>query len=135
MSIRFLSEEHRRFFFQSLAKTKKDVYHQSFFYLLGLTEETRAQIHTMFDFSEDCIKPDGLGDSWQTDGTLKVCRLACNLWNGYCDRQQGQVYTPEDLFACAYAPYFMEAIRLRYPEYLPEIRLERQGKALNHYAL
>ncbi len=26
-------------------------------------------------------------------------------------------YTVEDLFCCGYAPYFWEAVRLRYPEY------------------
>jgi hypothetical protein len=53
-----------------------------------------------------------------------------NLWNGYCS--DGETYTDADgyesdlpsrmyavdeIFCCGYAPYFYEAIKLRYPEY------------------
>ena len=42
-------------------------------------------------------------------------KLEANGWNtdGYA--------TPYDLFDCEFAPYFMEGIRLRYPEYCREL--------------
>ena len=32
-----------------------------------------------------------------------------------------ELYTPEELFCCGYAPYFMEGIKLRYPEYCRDL--------------
>ena len=40
----------------------------------------------MFDFKTDCIKPDGLLEGWQTGGTVRLTRLALNLWNGYVEQ-------------------------------------------------
>ena len=36
------------------------------------------------------------------------------------DRQKGKIseyYNPSEIFCCSYAPYFVEALKLRYPEY------------------
>ncbi len=60
---------------------------------------------------------------------LKEVRMAFNLYcNGtpsvfdYDDAEE-QVdecrrYTVEELFCCAYAPYFWQAVQIRYPEYV-----------------
>jgi hypothetical protein len=53
-----------------------------------------------------------------------------NLWNGchsdgetYTDRHGEEVelpsyrYTVDEIFNCSYAPYYWQAIRLRYPLY------------------
>lgn len=58
---------------------------------------------------------------WQTSGTVRVCQLAFNLWNGYSGERQGDEFTPNDLFCCEFAPYFMEGIKIRYPEYCRDI--------------
>ena len=50
----------------------------------------------------------------------KLCLLAFNLWNGYIEPGCEQEAAPYDLFACGYAPYLLEGIRLRYPEYCRE---------------
>ena len=121
-NIRFASEEHRDFFLSMMAKSRhNDSYHRSFFYVMGITPETRANIQQMFNFKEDCIEPDGMHGGWQTSGTVRVCRLAFNLWNGYTDPEQSNVFSPEDLFCCEFAPYFMEGIKIRYPEYCREL--------------
>ena len=51
----------------------------------------------------------------------RVCRLAFNLWNGYTEPEQSNAFSPEDLFCCEFAPYFMEGIKIRYPEYCREL--------------
>ena len=65
-----------------------------------------------------------MADKW----SLKIIRMAFNL---YCNgtptvyEKEGvegklkecEHYTVEDLFCCEYAPYFWQAIQLRYPEY------------------
>lgn len=53
-------------------------------------------------------------------GRKKLCLLAFNLWNGYIEPGCEQEAAPYDLFACGYAPYLLEGIRLRYPEYCRE---------------
>lgn len=51
--------------------------------------------------------------------------MAFSLWNrcnydSEKDRQKGKVseyYNPSEIFCCSYAPYFVEALKIRYPEY------------------
>ena len=77
LNIRFASAEHRDFFLRMMSEARKnDCYHQSFFYVMGIAPETRANIRQMFDFKQDCIKPEGMHGGWQTSGTVRVCRLA-----------------------------------------------------------
>lgn len=69
-----------------------------------------------------------LHEGWQTSGSVKVVRMAFNLYcNGtpsvsdYEDMEEQidecRNYTVEELFCCAYAPYFWQAVQIRYPEY------------------
>ncbi|MDD4509461.1 MAG: DUF6075 family protein, partial [Oscillospiraceae bacterium] len=66
---------------------------------------------------------EGLHCGWQTGTSKIICRLAFNLWNGYCyeecedDQPVSAYYVTDNIFCCSYAEYFFEAIRLRYPEY------------------
>lgn len=120
--IRFKDAAHRDFFLAMMSKSGvNDSYHRSFFYVMGISGETRNNINQMFDFKEDCIKPKGMHGGWQTSGTIKVCRLAFNLWNGYTEEGREKYSTPEELFCCGYAPYFMEGIKIRYPEYCRDL--------------
>ena len=81
--LRFASPEHRDFFLDMMSEARRnDCYHRAFFYVMGIAPETRANIRQMFDFKQDCIEPDGMHGGWQTSGTVRVCRLAFNLWNG-----------------------------------------------------
>ena len=79
------------------------------------------QLQPMFDFKTDCIEPEGMHGGWQTSGTVKVCHLAFNLWNGYAEEGRERYFTPEELFCCEFAPYFMEGIKVRYPEYCRDL--------------
>jgi hypothetical protein len=117
-NIRFASKEHEAFYYDMLAATRNsDVFHKAFFYAMGISAEARRNISTLFDFKEDCIKPEGLSAPWQTGSTYRQCRLAFNLWNGWTEEGKETRSTPYELFDCSFAPYFFEAIRLRYPEY------------------
>ncbi len=117
-TILFAGREHKAFFSEMLAKTcNDDTYHRAFFYTMGICPETRRNIHTLFDFEEDGIRPEGLAAAWQTGGTRRLCRLAFNLWNGWTEEGKENRSAPYELFDCGFAPYFFEAIRLRYPKY------------------
>ncbi|TCS78889.1 hypothetical protein EDD59_110103 [Muricomes intestini] len=122
VKIQFRNKAHIDFVFENLEKCRhNDCYHQAFFYVMGISEETRMNIGKMFDFKNDCIVPEGMYGGWQTSGTVKVCHLAFNLWNGFTEEGKENLFTPDELFCCGYAPYFMEGIKLRYPEYCRDL--------------
>lgn len=65
MRIHFASREHRDFYHDMMAQSRRqDCYHQAFFYVMGIAPETRANIRQMFDFKRDCIAPEGMHASW-----------------------------------------------------------------------
>lgn len=120
--IRFASKAHRDFFMEMREKTRyDDNCRRAFFYVMGLTEETRANISRMYDFEREQICPEGMRGGWQTSGSVRVCRMAFNLFNGYVEKKNCQAYTPEDLFCCEFSSCFMEGIKLRYPDYYREL--------------
>lgn len=126
-SIQFRSAAHRDFFLEMMSQCRvNDCYHRAFFYVMGIAPETRANIRQMFDFKDDLIIPEGMHGGWQTSGTVKVCYLAFNLWNNYVEEGREKSFTPEDLFCCEFAPYFMEGIKVRYPEYCREQSAPKQ---------
>ena len=118
LDMKFRSKEHKIFFMEMMNQCRSNAcYNQAFFYIMGITAETRRNILKMFNFKTSSIIPQGMNGGWQTSGTLRVCHLAFNLWNGYMEEEYKESYTPYDLFCCEFAIYFMEGIKLRYPEY------------------
>ncbi|MGN0164351.1 MAG: DUF6075 family protein [Candidatus Ornithomonoglobus sp.] len=126
--IKFASTEHIQFFDENVTKThsESDTYRKAFFYTLGILPETRKRINSLYDFKNNCPKLDGLNEAWQTSGTIKICRLAFNLYSGFnyngttwdnLERDTSGSFTPYELFATPEAFYMLEAIRIRYPEY------------------
>ena len=127
--MKFRDTEHELTYNKILKKLENDeCYHKSLAYLIALDTVCRQHISDMFDFEEDVIKPECcLNKPWQTGTSRKTTRLAFNLWNGY--NSEGEPleeehlspnYTPEHIFSCSYAPYYWQAIKLRYPEYTNE---------------
>lgn len=85
---------------------------QPVLYLLSLIHTVHADPERdLFDLKERRILPAGLEASWQTGSTLKASRLLFNLWNGHVDGA-----TVWDLFGGSWDPYFLEAIRMRFPD-------------------
>lgn len=122
MSPKFYDEEHENAFYSLLDRMNaadRDVYRQALAYLLTLDTVCSEHIDQMYDFAERCIIPDCLTEGWQTGTSIKTTRLAFNLFNGglgWCDEEDKCLVTPAELFCCEYAPYYWEAIKLRYPE-------------------
>ena len=106
------------------------MYHKALVYCLGIDWDTREHVDRIYDFRTGNVKPECLHEGWQISGSVKIVRMAFNLYcNGtpsvyeYDDSDtDGQLreiscYTVEELFCCGYARYFWEAIKIRYPEY------------------
>lgn len=128
-TITFKNKEHEKFYTEYLEKCRyQDVYHQALVYCLGIDRDTRENVNKIYNFKTGYVKTECLQEGWQTSGSVKVVRMAFNLYcNGtpsvfdYEDMEEQidecRNYTVEELFCCAYAPYFWQAVQIRYPEY------------------
>ena len=104
----FISDAHEKFYYEKLKEVRyQDVYHKALCYCLGISDDTRRNVYRIYDFKTGCVITECLHEGWQTSGSVRVIRMAFNL---YCSGV-------EDLFCCCYAPYFWQAIQIRYPEY------------------
>jgi hypothetical protein len=127
-TVTFKNKEHENFYNEYLQKCRyKDVYHKALVYCLGLSDDTRRNAKRIYDFKTGYVKPECLHEGWQTSGSVKIVRMAFNL---YCNGtpsvddsenpeeqlRECRCYTVEELFCCGYARYFWEAIKLRYPD-------------------
>ena len=136
-AIIFISDAHEKFYYEKLKEVRyQDVYHKALVYCLGISDDTRRNIKSIYDFKTGNVKTKCLHEGWQTSGSVKVVRMAFNLYcNGtpsvldYDDAEEQvdecRMYTVEELFCCAYAPYFWQAVQIRYPVCTVDVSSER----------
>ena len=131
-NIRFADDKHRFFYMNQFQKLRPDVYLKSLIYTLGMCHDTRRYFDFIYDSNLKEINPDAINESWQTGSSMKVTRLAFQLFtnntpsafnNGSYNFDECKRYCVSDIFCCSFAPYFVEAIRLRYPEYFNALSL------------
>ena len=125
----FIDQKHKEFYENLLKQIeefrKTDAYYRSFIYTLGISQVTREHFSEIFDISKKEINIDSLSANWQTATSKKVTELAFNLWNDFKyesseDIEKNRIssdYHVSNIFSCSYAPYFYEAVKLRFPEY------------------
>lgn len=117
----FCNKVHKRTYMKFACKMKSsinNVYKTSLAYLLSLDNVCSNHINEIYDFDNECIKFDCLSAGWQEETSLKTCRLAFNLFTGDISwTQDPSKVTPADIFCCPRAPYYIEAIKIRYPQY------------------
>ena len=131
MDIIFKDSKHETVYNDICSRMKYlDCYHRSLAYLLSLDTVLCEHIEGVYDFQEDGIKPEGLNKGFQTGTSKKTTRLAFNLWNNYYDDGETFIdkdgieeslpsanYSPAYLFCCEYAKYYVEALKIRFPEW------------------
>lgn len=79
----FISEAHEKFYYEKLKEVRyQDVYHKALCYCLGISDDTRRNVESIYDFKTGCVKTECLHEGWQTSGSMKVVRMAFNL---YCN--------------------------------------------------
>lgn len=128
-TVTFKNDSHREFYEKWIGECRyQDEYHKALVYCLGINEDTRNHIHSIYDFKCGCVKTECLSEGWITSGSARVVRMAFNL---YCngtpsvedyEKHEDQMtecrqYTVEELFCSGDARFFWEAIKIRYPEY------------------
>jgi hypothetical protein len=140
MTMKFKDNEHEEFYNAMVARTnsQNDPYRQALFYALGVSDTLRSNVSYLYDFEERIIKPDGIHHGFQTHSTTRLTYLAFNLFNGgapsaYSLSMDGKhdeayteamYYTPAEIFCCGFAPWMLEAVKVRYPEYTKETALD-----------
>ena len=124
--IRFADEAHKAFYIEHAQKLKPDAYLKSLIYTLGICRDTRRNFGSVYDGSTRAIIPGAICQPWQTGSSLKVTRLAFQLFTDTTptafmgdvpDIDECRHYSVSNIFCCGFAPYFFEAIILRYHEY------------------
>ena len=79
----FICEAHEKFYYEKLKEVRyQDVYHKALCYCLGISDDTRRNANRIYDFKTGCVKTECLHEGWQTSGSVKVVRMAFNL---YCN--------------------------------------------------
>ena len=82
-TITFKSREHEKFYEEYLKKCRyQDVYHRALVYCLGIDRDTRNNVNKIYNFKTGCVKTECLQEEWQTSGSLRIVRMAFNL---YCN--------------------------------------------------
>ena len=123
--MRYIDSAHQEFYETETASLGNDCMLQSLLYLIGLTEITRQNFHAFYNRDDGSIQPHILHEPWQTPTTLRLTRLALNLHSGInseLDEETGEIrntdlYAVDAIFCCELSPYFLEAVRLRFPQY------------------
>lgn len=106
----FISEAHEKFYYEKLKEVRyQDVYHKALCYCIGINNDTRRNANRIYDFKTGCVKTECLQEGWQTSGSVKVVRMAFNLYcnstpsvDDYKDAEEQlnecRQYTVEELF-------------------------------------
>lgn len=115
--LNFYNDQHKDFYENCKSTRKTDPYHASLIYLLGLTEDTRKHFAEIYDLEKGEINIETLDQAWQTGTSLKIIRLAFNLFNGFVGTEEAEAsrYAVDNIFCSKeFAPYFWEAIKIRF---------------------
>lgn len=77
----FIDKEHETFYSQKVRQAQiMDIYNQSLIYLLASTKETRQHFNEIYNIQKNEINIESLTEPWQTGTSIKICRLAFNLF-------------------------------------------------------
>ena len=99
--ILFYNKEHKKFFCRNFPKCRDfDVYHMALIYCLGIDKSVREHFENVYDIRTGLIKTEALQEGWQTSGSLRVIRLAFNLYTNGTDSVDDYEDEDEKLNEC-----------------------------------
>ena len=137
-NIKFYDEEHKLFYKGKVYELEKlkcnDSYYRALVYTLSLSPETRKNFRHIFNMEDGEINIDVLQENiWLENESKKIIRLAFNLFNGCIydslksaeDKEASLNYGISTIFASKYAKYFVEAIKIKYPDYFKEYQTNK----------
>ena len=119
--MQFRDDEHKAAYddlMQRMTAEDWDTNRAAFAYLVTMDSVCHAHIHDLYDFEDGCIHSEALVAAWQTGTSMKTTRLAFNLFTdntAWTDAPER--LAPVELFSCEYAPYYWQAIKIRFPQF------------------
>ena len=114
-TLNFISEAHEKFYYEKLKEVRyQEVYHKALCYCLGISDDTRRNINSIYDFKTGCVKTECLHEGWQTSGSMKVVRMAFNL---YCNGSYGDGLVCNNVMYVELKPDML--YQLTFPEEIP----------------
>jgi len=125
----FRDKEHKDFYYNALKRCGNyDCFRKALFYCLGIDENTRRHINSIYDFKTGSICSMVLWEPWQTDSSRQVTRLAFNLFTSgtpsvsYLETTEEQLcecrkYSAAYIFESSYKKYFWQVIDILYGDY------------------
>lgn len=125
----FKDIDHQQFYEQRIKELEQyrqlDSYYNSLIYTLAICDTTRNNFKNIFNMQEGTINIESLEQPYQTSTSMKVTRLAFCLFNScmydndydFVNKKVSKYYGVDEIFACDYAPYFYQAVKLRFPQY------------------
>ena len=101
----FISDAHEKFYYEKLKEVRyQDVYHKALCYCLGISDDTRRNVYRIYDFKTGCVITECLHEGWQTSGSVRVVRMAFNLYcNGtpsVSDYEDAEVHGGGNILLC-----------------------------------
>lgn len=117
--IKFRSRSHHDHYLAILQKMggQEDEYKRAAAYLIALDEVVLTHVKDIFNLDECAGKPEGALDyPWQTETSTRTTVLLFDLWSGW--HFDEPIYHVSELFDCNHAKYYLEAIKLRFPDYM-----------------
>ena len=82
----FISDAHEKFYYEKLKEVRyQDVYHKALVYCLGISDDTRRNIKSIYDFKTGNVKTECLHEGWQTTRDKTVMRKLDTLVGDFPD--------------------------------------------------
>lgn len=124
MRIRFRDMEHKKFFLFMKEKCPEwNTYYKTLMYILGICKECRDNIDDLLPCFENSAtiymkkNRTALSYDWHTQGSIACVKLAFALLSGYINNDVNDLINLLRLFDQEYAIYFVEALKIYYPQY------------------
>ncbi len=75
-AITFISDAHEKFYYEKLKEVRyQDVYHKALVYCLGISDDTRRNINSIYNFKTGCVKTECLHAILVFRHSRRVCRF------------------------------------------------------------
>lgn len=96
----FINEAHRRFYESHSDITARGEDFKAIVYTLGVNRECRDHFAALYNEQTRCIVPSGLHAGWQTGASLRITRLAFNLFtHSVLEEENAEDYTPKAILS------------------------------------
>lgn len=98
--MKFVTEEHEKFYDDHADIARRSTDYSALVYTLGIDDECRRHFANIYNAKDRSIIPDSLHEGWQTSASMRICRLAFNLftWHTPADDDPDE-YTPKNLLS------------------------------------